>query len=112
MQRKNRSVDARSKRGTLKTGWYGLGRPFMMIIPNTADSAAPRIGNSYVMGIHAGQLLSGFPPIFRGRLITFANQHMKNPAHPPRNPPVKTTIGKLVHSNPTASAKPSTGIGV
>ena len=29
MHRKNRSTDARSKAGTLNTGWYGFGKPFM-----------------------------------------------------------------------------------
>ncbi len=37
MQRKKRSRDASAKRGTLKTGWYGIGRPFSASMPSTAD---------------------------------------------------------------------------
>ena len=38
MQRKKRSREASANRGTLKTGWYGVGKPFRASIPKTAES--------------------------------------------------------------------------
>jgi len=50
----------------LKTGWYGVGNPFNASIPNTAAAAAHKIVNSKVIGMNAGQLLSGLPPNIYG----------------------------------------------
>src|SRR5207302_11308368 len=59
MHRKNRSVDARAKRSTLKTGWYGVGRRLRAKRPRTAASAAHSTVISNVTGMNEGQLLSG-----------------------------------------------------
>src|SRR5215813_5579059 len=66
MQRKKRSREAIAKRGALKMGWYGIGRPFNAIIPRTAAKAAKRIVNSNVIGMNDGQLASGFPATLIG----------------------------------------------
>ena len=66
MQRKKRSRDASAKRGTLNTGWYGIGSPLSASMPNTAPSAANRTVISKVTGMNDGQLLSGRPPMFSG----------------------------------------------
>ena len=59
MQMKKRSLLASAKRGTLKTGWYGSGRPFRASMPSTAVSAANRIVVSKAGGMNAGQLWNG-----------------------------------------------------
>ncbi len=46
----------RSKRGTLKTGWCGRGRPFRNSMPNSADSDATRTITSKAIGMNTGQL--------------------------------------------------------
>ena len=56
MHRKKRLRLASANRGTLNTGWYGIGSPFSASMPNTADSAATRIVHSNVIGMNAGQL--------------------------------------------------------
>src|SRR5262249_10177132 len=62
MQRKKRSRDESAKRGTLKTGWYGIGSPFSASMPKTATRAAPSTVHSKVIGMNDGQLFSGRPP--------------------------------------------------
>ena len=57
MHRKKRFRLASAKRGTLNTGWYGIGRPFNANMPSTADSAATRMVHSKVTGMNIGQLL-------------------------------------------------------
>ena len=49
MHRKKRSRDAAENRGTLKTGWYGMGSPHSANNPKTVDIAPNRIVNSNVM---------------------------------------------------------------
>src|ERR1035438_1137737 len=66
MHRKKRSRLASAKCGTLKTGWYGIGRPFMNNMPNTAVRDAHRTVNSNVTDRKAGQLLRGLPPTLIG----------------------------------------------
>ena len=66
MQRKNRSRLASAKLGTLKTGWYGIGRPFSASMPSTAESAAARIVHSKMTGMNAGKLKNGLPPTSSG----------------------------------------------
>ena len=46
MQRKKRSRDAAENRGTLKTGWYGMGSPHSANNPKTVDIAPNRIAKS------------------------------------------------------------------
>ena len=55
MIKKKRSFDARAKRGTLKTGWYGMGKPFSANMPSTADSPANKIVISNVTMMNDGQ---------------------------------------------------------
>ena len=69
MHRKNLLRDASAKRGALKIGWYGIGRPLSASMPSTADSAATRIVHSNVTGMNAGQLCSGLPPTLIGYAI-------------------------------------------
>src|SRR5262249_5836440 len=59
-----------AKRGTLNTGWYGMGRPFSASKPKTVTSAAPSTVHSKVIGMNAGQLLNGRPPTLSGKSIT------------------------------------------
>src|SRR5437879_5267066 len=66
MQRKKRSREASAKRGTLKTGWYGMGKPFKASMPSTAAIAAKRTVSSKVIGTYEGQLANGRPPTFNG----------------------------------------------
>ena len=66
MQRKKRSRVARAKRGTLNTGWYGIGKPFSASMPSTADSAASKTVHSKVMGMNDGKLKNGRPPTLMG----------------------------------------------
>src|SRR5262245_46657550 len=66
MQRKKRSRYESAKRGTLKTGWYGMGSPLSASMPKTATSAAPSTVHSKVIGMNDGQLFSGRPPTLMG----------------------------------------------
>src|SRR5580765_2517394 len=66
MHRKNRFLDALTKRSTLNTGWYGIGNPFNPSMPRTATNAATRIVISKVTGMNDGQLNSGRPPTLMG----------------------------------------------
>src|SRR6185436_15063168 len=72
MQMKKRSLVARAKVGTLKTGWYGSGSPLRASMPSTAVSAANRIVVSKVGGMKDTQLWNGRPPMFIGYSITDA----------------------------------------
>ena len=80
MHRKKRLRLASAKRGTLKTGWYGIGRPLIASMPSTAASAAERIVVSNVTGMNAGQLLSGRPPTLMGYATTEAQYLEREPA--------------------------------
>src|SRR5262245_50414485 len=70
MQRKKRSRLESAKRGTLNTGWYGMGSPFSASSPRTVTSAAPSTVHSKVIGMNDGQLLNGRPPTLIGKSIT------------------------------------------
>ena len=53
--------------GTLKSGWYGMGRPFSASIPTTAVAAATSTVSSNVTGMNDGQLISsGLPAMLIG----------------------------------------------
>ena len=66
MIRKKRSLEANSNRGTLNTGWYGMGSPFSASIPNTADNPEKRIVISKVTMMNDGHELNGLPPMLTG----------------------------------------------
>jgi hypothetical protein len=51
---------------------------------------------SNVMGMNAGQLFSGLPPIFRGYAMTATQYWSANPPRQPRMPPSRTRWGTLV----------------
>ena len=70
MHRKKRLRDASANRGTLNTGWYGIGRPHSASSPSTAESAANRMVISKVMTMYDGQLCSGRPPMLMGKSMT------------------------------------------
>ena len=88
-----------------------MGRPFKPSRPKTAVREAIRTVNSKVMGMKAGQLLKGLPSTFNGKLKTFAYHCKKKPLAAPNIPAMRTTSGRRVLSKPTASAKPSMGMG-
>src|SRR5260370_3556938 len=62
--RKNLSLVANAKRGTLNTGWYGMGNPFSASMPNTAEIPPKRIVISKVATMNAGHEWYGVPPPF------------------------------------------------
>src|SRR5262249_22795797 len=64
--RKKRSRVACANRGTLNTGWYGMGSPLSASMPKSDANDAMRIVSSNVTGMKAGQLLSGRPPTLIG----------------------------------------------
>ena len=43
-----------AKRGTLNTGWYGMGSPFSASMPSTAEIPPNRIVNSNVITMNDG----------------------------------------------------------
>src|SRR2546422_8852032 len=94
MQRKKRSRVASANSGTLKTGWYGIGRPFSASIPRTAERAAHRTVVSNVIGMNEGQLLSGRPPTLSGYATTEHQYWSRNPPRHPAAPPARTIFGR------------------
>ena len=75
MQRKKRSRLAWAKRGTLNSGWYGMGRPHKASRPNTpAKAANSTVSSNYLYDNYGGGILQ---PIGSGNAITansiFAN---------------------------------------
>src|SRR5688572_33219116 len=66
VRKKPSSLAAFANRGTLNTGWYGIGRPLSKTQLKTAVNDASRIVTSKVTGMNDGQLFSGRPPTFIG----------------------------------------------
>src|SRR5664280_2241566 len=107
--RKYRSREASWKRGTEKTGWYGIGRPFSTSMPSTAAMPAKRIVHSNVIGMKETQLLYGRPPMFSGKSTAEVQYWRKNPKRPPRIPPIRVRSGTREGPWPMASCSSSIG---
>src|SRR5437879_10758235 len=78
MQRKKRSRVAKANWGTLKTGWYGSGNPFIAIMPIAADNPPNKIVNSKLTMINDGHECNGRPPMFSGyatKLIQYCREY-------------------------------------